>query len=94
MMLCLLALPVYRIRSEFAAASLKPEIAGEYLSKGSRIRSEFAAASLKLGISAMPPDTVDPYPQRIRCGLIEADFATPAYPDPLDVSAANSLRPH
>src|SRR5579875_3050796 len=81
-------------RSEFAAASLKLHRIANGSTMTVRFRSEFAAASLKrVGVGKRLSQHQE-FPQRIRCGLIEAALATCAPMRCCSVSAANSLRPH
>src|SRR5579875_1893080 len=83
-----------RFRSEFAAASLKLHRIANGSTMTVRFRSEFAAASLKrVGVGKRLSQHQE-FPQRIRCGLIEAALATCAPMRCCSVSAANSLRPH
>ncbi len=64
------------IRSEFAAASLKHAGSVIEVTMQLGIRSEFAAASLKQAVAAVVLTAGAAYPQRIRCGLIEALYAS------------------
>ena len=61
-----------RFRSESAAASLKHGVLSRHPSRIGSFRSESAAASLKQLRMLLDGRLHRLFPQRIRCGLIEA----------------------
>ena len=80
-------------RSESAAASLKLKLFGACAGAQNGFRSESAAASLKHLALWADHCRRDRFPQRIRCGLIEA-LQRGQVTGTHGVSAANPLRPH